>query len=54
MSDKVNESMPASSAGLTTYYQDFKPKVLIKPEHVVVITATVIAFEIFLKFFPVL
>jgi preprotein translocase subunit Sec61beta len=54
MSDKVKESMPVSTAGLTRYFEDFKPTIQIKPEHVVIATATLIGFEIFLKFFPIL
>ncbi len=45
--DKI--SMPSSGAGLTRYFDDYKSKIEIKPEHVIVLIILVIFLEILLN-----
>jgi preprotein translocase subunit Sec61beta len=33
---KESKRMPMSSAGITTYYEEYKSKIEIKPQHVIV------------------
>ena len=44
--NKVN--MPASTAGITRYFDDYKSKIEFKPEHVIILAIIVILIEIFL------
>lgn len=46
--DKI--SMPSSGAGITRYFDDFKSKVEIQPQHVIIMVIVVIAIIIFLQF----
>lgn len=43
--------MPASFGGLTRYFEDYKSKLEIKPEHVIFLIVLVIAIEIALRIF---
>ncbi len=43
--------MPASVGGLTRYFEDYKSKLELKPEHVVFAIILVIAIEILLRIF---
>lgn len=45
--DKI--SMPSSMAGLTRYFDDYKSKIELKPEHVIVLIIVVILIEIILN-----
>lgn len=45
--DKI--SMPSSMAGLTRYFDDYKSKLELKPEHVIVLIILVILIEILLN-----
>lgn len=45
--DKI--SMPSSMAGLTRYFDDYKSKIEIKPEYVIVLIIVVILLEIILN-----
>ncbi|MEM4637776.1 MAG: preprotein translocase subunit Sec61beta [Candidatus Woesearchaeota archaeon] len=45
--DKI--SMPSSMAGLTRYFDDYKSKIELKPEHVIVLIILVIILEIILN-----
>ena len=45
--DKIQ--MPSSGAGLTRFFDDYKSKVEIKPQHVVVMIVLVIVIEIILN-----
>jgi|GEM_PF-1855856 len=47
--DKVR--MPASTAGITQYYDEVKTKVELKPEYVVVLAILIIIIEIALHTF---
>jgi len=47
--DKIK--MPASFGGLTRYFEDYKSKLEIKPEHVIFLIVVVIAIEIVLRVF---
>jgi preprotein translocase subunit Sec61beta len=44
--DKVN--MPASTAGITRYFDDYKSKIEFQPKYIVVLVVIVILIEIFL------
>jgi preprotein translocase subunit Sec61beta len=44
--DKI--SMPASTAGLTRYFDDYKSKIEMKPTHVIIIIVIVIIIEVIL------
>ncbi len=43
--------VPASSGGLVRYFEEYKSRLQIKPEVVVLIIIIVIAFEILLRVF---
>lgn len=45
--DKI--SMPSSGAGLTRYFDDYKSKIELKPEHVIVLIIVVILIEVLLN-----
>jgi len=45
--DKIN--MPSSMAGLTRYFDDYKSKIELKPEHVIALIVVVILIEIVLN-----
>lgn len=45
--DKI--SMPSSMAGLTRYFDDYKSKIELKPEHVIVLIIVVILIEVLLN-----
>jgi len=45
--DKI--SMPSSMAGITRYFDDYKSKIELKPEHVVALIILVIVIEILLN-----
>lgn len=45
--DKI--SMPSSMAGLTRYFDDYKSKIELKPEHVIVLIIVVIIIEVLLN-----
>ena len=42
-------SMPSSGAGLTRYFEDYKSKIELKPEHIIVLIVIVILIEIMLN-----
>jgi len=44
-------SMPSGYGGLVRYYDEYKSKLQIKPQHVIVFIVLVILFEVFMKFF---
>ena len=44
--DKIN--MPASTAGITRYFDDYKSRVEFKPQYIIVLVVIVIIIEIFL------
>jgi preprotein translocase subunit Sec61beta len=46
---KDNIRMPSSHAGITQYFDDYKSKIEIKPEHVIILCVIVIIIEILLK-----
>jgi len=41
--------MPSSGAGLTRYFDDYKSKIELKPEHVIILIVVVIILEILLN-----
>ncbi|RME31926.1 preprotein translocase subunit Sec61beta [Candidatus Woesearchaeota archaeon] len=41
--------MPASTAGITQYWDDVKTKVEMKPEHVIVLAVIIIIIELLLQ-----
>ena len=43
-------SIPASGGGLVRYYEEYKSKLQIKPEFVILMIVLVIIFEIVLRF----
>ncbi len=45
--DKIQ--MPVSTAGLTRYFDDYKSKIELKPEHVIALIVIVILVEILLN-----
>jgi preprotein translocase subunit Sec61beta len=45
--DKIQ--MPSSGAGLTRYFDDYKSKIELKPEHVLIIIVVVILIEMLLN-----
>jgi preprotein translocase subunit Sec61beta len=45
--DKIQ--MPSSGAGLTRYFDDYKSKIELKPEHVIVMIVILILIEILLN-----
>jgi len=44
--DKI--TMPSSGAGLTRYFDDYKSKIELKPEHVIIMIVLLIILEIML------
>jgi len=50
MADK-QVSMPASTAGLTSYFREYKSRIEFKPAHVIVFAAIVIIATILLHMF---
>jgi len=46
--DKMN--MPQSTAGLIRYFEESKEAIKIRPEHIVIISAVIIAVELYLRF----
>ncbi|NQU98151.1 preprotein translocase subunit Sec61beta [Candidatus Woesearchaeota archaeon] len=44
--DKIN--MPASTAGITRYFDDYKSRITFKPQYILVLVIIVILIEIFL------
>ncbi|MBC8500271.1 MAG: preprotein translocase subunit Sec61beta [Nanoarchaeota archaeon] len=44
--DKIN--MPASTAGITRYFDDYKSRIEFKPQYIIVLVIIVILIEIFL------
>lgn len=49
MSNKDRVSMPASSAGLTRYFEDYRSKIEIKPAYVIVMAVVVMLIVILLN-----
>lgn len=47
MADKF--TIPSGTAGLTRYFEEYKSKIQIKPEIVILIIILVIVFEILLR-----
>lgn len=45
--DKIR--MPASTAGITQYWDDVKTKITMKPEYVIVLALIIIAIELLLQ-----
>lgn len=43
--------MPASFGGLTRYFEDYKSKIELKPEHVIFLIVLVIVAEVAIRFF---
>lgn len=41
--------LPASTAGITQYWDDVKTKIEFKPEHIVILAIIIIAIEMFLQ-----
>ena len=41
--------MPSSGAGLTRFFDDYKSKIEIKPEHVIILIVVVIVVELLLN-----
>lgn len=46
--------MPAGTAGLVRYFEEYREAIQIKPEHVVVMIVLTIALVIFARFYFVL
>jgi preprotein translocase subunit Sec61beta len=49
MADKNRVSMPASTAGLTRYFEDYRSKIEIKPAYVIVIAVAVMLVIVLLN-----
>ena len=49
MADKDRVSMPASTAGLTRYFDDYRSKIEMKPAYVIVIAVAVMLVIILLN-----
>jgi preprotein translocase subunit Sec61beta len=47
--DKVR--MPSSTAGITTYWDEVKTRVELKPAHVIALAVLIIILEIFLQLY---
>ncbi|MGV8140878.1 MAG: preprotein translocase subunit Sec61beta [Candidatus Woesearchaeota archaeon] len=45
--DKIQ--MPSSGAGLTRYFDDYKSKIELKPQHVIILIILVILIEVILN-----
>jgi preprotein translocase subunit Sec61beta len=50
MSQKDKMMMPQSTAGLVRYFEESKDAIKLKPEHVVAVSAMIIAVEIAFRF----
>lgn len=49
MSDKNRVSMPASTAGLTRYFEDYRSKIELKPGYVLVLALLIMVILIVLN-----
>lgn len=49
MADKNRISMPASTAGLTRYFEDYRSKIELKPAYVIVLAVLVMLVLIILN-----
>ncbi len=49
MADKNRVSMPASTAGLTRYFEDYRSKIEIKPAYVIVMAVVVMLIIVLLN-----
>ena len=49
-SKKSNVQMPQSTAGLVRYFESSKEAIQLKPEHILVVSAVIIAIELALRF----
>lgn len=49
MADKDHVSMPASTAGLTRYFDDYRSKIEIKPAYVIVIAVAIMLIIVLLN-----
>jgi preprotein translocase subunit Sec61beta len=49
MADKDRVSMPASTAGLTRYFDDYRSKIEIKPAYVIVIAVAIMLIIVLLN-----
>ena len=47
--DKIR--MPASTAGITQYWDEVKTKIELKPEHVIVLAVVIVLLELFLQLY---
>ncbi|HIH39297.1 TPA: preprotein translocase subunit Sec61beta [Candidatus Woesearchaeota archaeon] len=47
--DKI--TLPSSGAGITRYFDEFKSKIALKPEVVIILIALVVIFEIILHIY---
>ncbi len=43
--------MPSSQGGLVRYFDEYKSKIRLKPSHVIILAAAIIALELFLHLF---
>lgn len=41
-------TMPSSGAGITRYFEDYKTKVTMKPQHVIILAVIIILLIVFL------
>jgi preprotein translocase subunit Sec61beta len=48
---KSNMRLPSSSAGITSFYNEYRSNLVLKPAHVVALVIFVIILEILLKSF---
>ncbi len=49
MADKNRVSMPASTAGLTRYFEDYRSKIEIKPAYIIVMAVIVMLIIVLLN-----
>jgi preprotein translocase subunit Sec61beta len=49
MADKDRVSMPASTAGLTRYFDDYRSKIEVKPAYIIVIAVAVMLVIVLLN-----
>ncbi len=49
MADKNRVSMPASTAGLTRYFEDYRSKIALKPAYVLVLAIAIMVILIILN-----
>ena len=50
MARKDKISMPSSGAGITRYFDDYKSKIEIKPQHIIVLVVVIIIIELILYY----